>query len=196
MIFYFHGFSSSAKSHKASIIRKYFSQYEIFIPDYPSHQPRTSIEYLTEYIKQNTKGVNTKSIMLMGSSLGGYYAQFLATQHSLVSAVVLINPCLEPQLTLVSQIGEQINTVTSEPFLFTQEEFNEFSRYDVATAKIFRPTLVLMDEGDEIIDCRVASNRYENRGRVILYPGGDHWFRHMGEALPEIESFYKLHVEN
>ena len=196
MIFYFHGFSSGAKSHKASVIRKYFSQYEIFIPDYPSHQPRTSIEYLKEYIKQNTKGVNAKPVMLMGSSLGGYYAQFLATQYSFVSAVVLINPCLEPQVTLVSQIGEQINTVTNEPFHFTRGEFDEFSQYDVATAKIFRPTLVLLDEGDEIIDCRVASKRYENSGRVIVYPGGDHWFRHMDVALPVIESFYKLHVEN
>jgi predicted esterase YcpF (UPF0227 family) len=195
MIIYFHGFSSSEKSHKANVIKEYFKAYEIYIPDYPSHQPRSSISYLENYIQSRAEDNPEQCIMLMGSSLGGFYAQYFASQNKTVVAAVLINPCLQPTITLASQVGEQVNSVTNKPFRFTKEDLQGFAQYDVPSNKVFYPTLLLLDEGDEFIDYRIASSKYRDKGRVIVYPGGDHWFRHLDEALPEIESFYKLHVK-
>lgn len=190
MIFYFHGYSSGADSQKANAIRKYLNKFSIFIPEYPSHQPRESVATLQEYINSHlSKNVN-QGIMLMGSSLGGYYAQYLATKVENVKALVLINPCLQPQITLESQIGHQVNSVTGESFEFTQADYDALSEHEVEQQNLFEPALVLLDEGDELIDYQVAEKRYRPKGRVIVYPGGDHWFRHLEEALPEIESYY------
>jgi len=191
---YLHGFSSGAKSHKAGIFERYFKQYEISIPEYHSHQPRQSISYLQDYIKEHVAQCKSPGVMLIGSSLGGYYAQYLATQYDFTIAVVLINPCLQPQITLASQIGEQLNCVTGKPFYFSQEDYESLAQYDVPRNKLEKSTLVLLDQGDEIIDYRFAQEKYKGKGRVILYPGGDHWFKHLDQALPEIEMFYKAHV--
>lgn len=195
MIFYFHGFSSGVKSHKAGVIKEYFNQFSIFVPGYTSHQPRNSITFLENYINEHLDANPAERIMLMGSSLGGYYAQYLATKIRAVAAVVLINPCLEPTVTLASQVGERVNNVTNMPFRFTQKDLEEFPQYDISLESLFCPTLVLLDEGDELIDYQVASDKYQGKGRVIVYPDGDHWFRHLDDALPEIKSFYNLYVQ-
>ena len=191
MIFYFHGFSSGASSNKANVIKKYLAKHSVFVPEYPSHQPHEAVIILRQFIKSRVDSKPHQKIMLMGSSLGGYYAQYLAKKLGNVNGLVLINPCLQPQITLKSQIGHQINCVTGTSFEFTQADFNALAEYDVEQQQLFEPTLVLLDEGDEIIDCRVAEKKYQHRGKVITYPGGDHWFRHLDEALPEIESFYQ-----
>jgi len=194
MIIYLHGFSSGANSHKAGIFEKYFKQYEISIPEYRSHQPRHSVGYLNDYVRQNAAMSKSPGIMLIGSSLGGYYAQYLANQHDFIFAAVLINPCLQPQITLASQIGEQLNCVTGKSFYFSEEDYESLAQYDVPRNKLIKSTLVLLDQGDEIIDYRFAQEKYKGKGRVIVYPGGDHWFKHLDQALPEIEMFYKTNV--
>jgi len=195
MIIYLHGFSSGAQSNKAGVIKDYFSKYSVFVPDYVSHQPGNAINYLERYIEQKFINSEEQYVMLMGSSLGGFYVQYLASQYDFVSAAVLINPCLQPLVTLASQTGEQINSVTGKPFTFTEDDLKAMANYDVPASGLFNPTLVLLDEGDEFIDYRYALERYRDKGKVIVYPGGDHWFRHLDEAMPEIEQFYTLHVK-
>ena len=194
MIFYFHGFSSGASSRKATVIKKYFGEYEVYVPDYPSHQPERSICYLGKYIQARINRKPGSKILLMGSSLGGFYAQYLATQFAETAAAVLINPCLQPKKILLDQVGEQLNMVTGERFYFTEEDRQSFSVYEVPQENLHESTLVLVDEGDEIIDYRHALEIYHERGRVLVYPGGDHWFQHLEEALPEVEFLYKSKV--
>ena len=198
MIFYFHGFSSGAKSHKATVFKKSFTDFDLFVPDYSSHQPIESIRYLDNYIKQNISENQNQKIMLIGSSLGGYYAQYLASVIQEVVALVLINPALEPQKTLLAHVGRQINMVTQKSFDFTQQDYDALHLYDVPSAKVFTPALVLLDEADEIIDYQHAAQVYsaqvDNGSQVISYPGGDHWFQHLEQAIPEIISFYRSTV--
>ncbi|WP_455202453.1 YqiA/YcfP family alpha/beta fold hydrolase [Kaarinaea lacus] len=191
MIIYLHGFSSAAASHKATVLREAFSQYNFLVPDYPSHQPSASISFLSDYIKEKTRELNDEPLMLMGSSLGGYYAQYLGVHPGVISKLVLINPALQPQITLQPYIGQQTNMVTGAAFIFSQQNYNELAQFEVSAEDIIAPTLVLLDEGDEIIDYRFAEELYKNSARVIVYPGGSHWFDHMDEAIPEIASFYR-----
>jgi predicted esterase YcpF (UPF0227 family) len=47
--------------------------------------------------------------------------------------------------------------------------------------------LVLLDEGDERLDSRVAGEHFTGLDcPVVLFPGGNHRFEHMEEALPRI----------
>ena len=131
-------------------------------------------------------------LMLIGSSLGGYYAQYLAANLDIVTKVVLINPALQAQKTLHPYIGQQTNMVTGESFVFTQQDFDKLQLFDVSIEDISVPTLVLLDEDDELIDCRFAEQKYQVVGRVVVYPGGSHWFDHLEEAIPEIVNFYLI----
>ena len=128
--------------------------------------------------------------MLIGSSLGGFYAQYLGVQLEEVTSAVLINPALQPQITLKPCIGRQINMLTGEAFIFRQQDCDELQRFEVPTDDITVPTLVLLDKGDEVIDYHFAEEQYKNIGRVITYPGGSHRFDHLEEAMPEIAAFY------
>jgi len=126
----------------------------------------------------------------MGSSLGGYYAQYLATRLEQVSGVILINPALQPQHTLKPYIGQLSNQVTGESFEFRESDFLELEEFDIPAEDIRVPTLVLLDKGDDVIDYQFAAHRYQDVGRVIVYPGGSHWFDHLEEAIPEILKFH------
>jgi predicted esterase YcpF (UPF0227 family) len=192
MIIYLHGFSSGAASQKAVKLKRLLSPVPLMVPEYPSHRPRESIALLTQIITRQAAENSDGKIMLIGSSLGGYYAQYLASALPVVHGVVLINPALQPQLTLQGYTGQQTNMVTGKVFEFRQQDFEELSQFDMPAGAIRVPSLVLLDEGDEVIDYKYAAKRYNSLGRVIVYPGGSHWFDHLESAAPEILSFYQL----
>ena len=52
------------------------------------------------------------------------------------------------------------------------------------------PTLLLLDKNDEVLDYRIAAERYQQCADVVIFDGGDHQFQHMAEALPRIRTFY------
>lgn len=167
----------------------------VLIPEYPSHQPVKSINLLSGFIQQHQYA---SPLMLIGSSLGGYYAQYLGATLEAVKKVVMINPALQPQQTLAPVVGKQSNMVTGEPFEFRRDDLEELATFDKPASQIAVPTLVLLDEGDDIIDFHFAKQKYASLGqaKVIAYPGGSHWFEHLEEALPEILRFYKSDENN
>ncbi|WP_455222255.1 YqiA/YcfP family alpha/beta fold hydrolase [Kaarinaea lacus] len=190
MIVYLHGFSSGAASQKATRLKQALAPIVVFVPEYPSHQPRSAVAMLVKCIRQQTAKSGAQKILLIGSSLGGFYAQYLAARLDCVSGVVLINPALQPRLTLKPYIGRQTNLVTGETFEFREKDFQELAEFHVPANKINVPTLVLLDEGDDVIDYRFAAQQYQKIGRVIVYPGGSHWFDHLDDAIPHIRKFY------
>ena len=127
--------------------------------------------------------------MLIGSSLGGYYAQYLA--HRFKLKTVLINPALMPLTTLSDYLGENTNFYTGEKYTLTQAHLDALLSLDIPDPCITPvPTLLLLDKGDEILDYRVAVARYQNCAEIVMFNGGDHQFQHMTESLPRIEAFY------
>ena len=58
-------------------------------------------------------------LTLVGSSLGGFYATWLAERHGL--RAVLVNPAVLAHLSLADYVGPQTNLYTGEEFQFTRE---------------------------------------------------------------------------
>lgn len=195
MIIYLHGFSSSAASHKAALFKEAFATTPFHILDYPAHQPHAAVASITRGITLALAETPDEPVMLMGSSMGGFYAQFLAAVLDVVDAVIMLNPALQPQLTLKPYIGSNINMVTGEPFEFSQQDFDDLAEYDRGPVPSGKPVLVLLDEGDEVIDHRVAAQIYCNRAEVVIYPGGSHSFEHIEQAIEEIRKFVSLGLE-
>ncbi len=83
-----------------------------------------------------------------------------------------------------------LNEATGEEYVLTAEQVRALARYQVPRCNPKVPTLVLLDEGDDVLDYRAAQAFYRDCGQVIVYPGGSHRFDHMAEALPEIRALH------
>ena len=189
MILYLHGFASGAASTKALWLQKHLSGVDFIVPDYPSHRPREAVQLLSALVEEHLGSERNPIRLVMGSSMGGYYAQYLANRYSL--ALVMINPALNPIDILSPHVGMHQNYVTGDPVELTAQHIAELVDYEVDKPALDIVTLLLVDTGDEVIDAAFAMEKYHGIGQSVCYPGGDHYFRHLDQALPLIEQAYR-----
>jgi len=167
MLIYIHGFNSSPASSKAQVLKARLEALgrggEFAAPALP-HSPAQAAVLLDELAIRNPHAT------LVGSSLGGYYATYLAEKHELKA--VLLNPAVRPYELLTGHLGPQQNFHTGERYEFTALHVDELRALEVAAITPERYFLIAA-KGDEVLDYRAAIARY--RGcRQTLIEGGDH----------------------
>lgn len=188
VIIYLHGFNSGGSSAKATWLRNHLPDITVLSPTYPSHLADEAPARLREYVAQVRRDhPHDTRLLLVGSSLGGFWARYLAPEWG--ASMALINPAMYPE-NLTQAVGLIKNEATGEEYVLTLEQVNALTRYQVAKCNPKVPTLVLLDEDDEVLDYREAEAFYRDCARVIVYPGGSHGFEHLNEALPEIRYFH------
>ena len=189
MIVYLHGLNSGGTSGKATWLRQHLPDLTVLSPTYPAHKADEAAGYLREYFARvRREQPQDKKLLLVGSSLGGFWARYLAPE--LGAGMALINPALRPEADLLNVVGPNRNEATGEDYVLTAEQVRAFARYQVPQCNPAVPTLVLLDEGDDLLDYRLAQAYYCGCGKVVVYPGGSHRFDHLAEALPEIRALY------
>jgi len=124
----------------------------------------------------------------VGSSLGGFYATWLAERHGL--RAVLVNPAVLAHLSLADYVGPQTNLYSGEEFQFTREHVAQLQAMEVADLRPERYWL-LVEEGDEVLDYRQAVARYKDARQTVL-AGGDHSFTRFVDFVPQILEFAGL----
>lgn len=194
---YIHGFNSSAKGIKAKQSKDLMLQLGLvssFRAPNLFVKPLDAIKQLEEIIPTLDKPT------LIGSSLGGYYATYLAEKHHLKA--LLINPVVLPHKLLGKAYREQANLQAEQRLALDEvgkilqatyicdERFVEKYIDDLASLEIPKPTdrerfKVWLKTGDEILDYRFAEEWYKDCD-VTIDEGGDHSFADYGERLPEI----------
>jgi len=183
-IIYLHGFNSSGQSAKAQELAALMPDIEVLTPDIPADM-REAIPFLMQYIGNHAD----RDLMLIGSSLGGYYARYLAGRFG--CAAVLINPALNPVPLLLTQLGDQINYYTSERYQLTAGMVQALDAWAANNTGI--PLLVLLDEEDELLDSGLTQRNCQGMADVVVFPGGSHRFEHLPESINRIRSFYEQH---
>lgn len=185
MLLYIHGFNSSARSSKALELGDWLNQRglgEAYVcPDLP-HRPAEALQLLEGLISASAKPVK-----LIGSSLGGFYATWLAEKHGLKA--ILVNPCVACHSKLTAMVGQmQKNWHSGEEYLFSAEHAAELNAF--AVAAITRPEryLLLAETGDSVLDYREAVAFYAGAQQVVL-EGGDHGFSRFTDFIPAILAF-------
>jgi predicted esterase YcpF (UPF0227 family) len=123
--------------------------------------------------------------LLAGSSLGGYYATWLAERHAL--RAVLINPAVRPYDLLEGHVGSQKNLHTGEEYEFTPAHVAELRALEVAAITPQR-YLLMVETGDELLDYRHAVARYRGAQQCVI-EGGDHGFSDFAGHLDVVWSF-------
>ena len=189
MIVYLHGFNSGGQSQKAAWLRAQLAPVPVFAPDYPAHRASEALRVLRKFIRRlRRENPQSQKLMLIGSSLGGFWAQRLAPEFS--ARIVLINPSMRPDETLARHIGRYRNAATGGETVLTADDVRALKAHRVEPCNPTVPTLVLLDANDEVLDYRLAEAAFRGCGRTIVYPGGSHRFDHLAEALPEIRALY------
>ncbi len=179
-ILYIHGFASCAQSSKAQALKAFFGEENIIAPDLPP-APIDAVEMIQEMIDDED------ITMIVGSSLGGFYAAYLAELNAIKT--VLINPSLRPFETLAPFVGwqQRLCGEEEEVFEFKSVYLGHLKSYNIESLRRGK-YLVLLQSGDELLDYREAQERYKEH-RVIVEFGGSHRFDRFDDYLCMIRNY-------
>lgn len=126
------------------------------------------------------------AVALIGSSLGGYYATWVAER--LGCRAVLLNPAIDPARDLEAHLGRQAVFFSDEEIEFRPEHLRELRQID--TPAITRPEryFLVAATGDALIDYRTMTAKYRGaRQRVI--EGSDHELSDFAAYMDEVLAF-------
>jgi predicted esterase YcpF (UPF0227 family) len=131
-------------------------------------------------------GVPAGAVSIVGSSLGGYYATWLAER--LGCRAVLLNPAIVPRQDLQKYVGVSTQFHSDEPFEFKQAYIDELHALDVA--HISRPEryYLIAATGDEVLDYRDMVAHYRHARQHVIQ-GSDHGISEFADYVPEVLAF-------
>ena len=185
LILYLHGFCSSPASWKSQLLAEEMARRGMaaqFVCPQLSWAPDEAVASVSRLIEQAGGPVT-----LIGSSLGGHYANYLAEKHGLQA--VLINPAAVDRLDLAKFVGDHANFHSGERFTFTEAHAAQLK------AQVRQPTparyWLLLETGDEVLDYRQAQAFYAGSRQAVL-TGGDHSFTKFPDFVPQIIEFAGL----
>lgn len=182
---YLHGFLSSPASFKAQATQRWLSAQRLDIQyccpalsSYPSQAIKTIQALMQDACEQT---------MIVGSSLGGYWATWLACEYDV--RAVLINPAVSPSLFKPEYLGIELKSYYSDDvYILTEQDVEDLR--SVYMQQITRPQNIwlMAQKGDETCDYRLAVEKYSDC-RQLIEEGGDHSFQGYESWLPEIVEF-------
>ena len=182
-LIYIHGFNSSPASHKAALLRQVFERAgcpeRLHVPALPV-EPKAAMAELDAVI------AGAGPVALLGSSLGGFYATWLAEHHDLRAAIV--NPAVRPWRLLDNYTGIQHNYHTGEAWEFNPAWLDELKRYEVPAISQPENLLLLTQTGDETLDWEDGWDYYGDCHRYCGL-GGSHGFDNIDAFIPLILRF-------
>jgi len=182
-ILYIHGLNSSPQSNKASQLSRALDRLNasgrLRVPEL-HHHPRQAMVQLEAALAE------LGHPLLVGSSLGGYYATHLAERHGLKA--LLINPAVAPHRRFDGYLGPQTNLYTGEVWQLTDDHVTALAELETAAPQDCERYQVWLQTGDETLDYRQAADFY--RGCALrIQAGGDHGFQGFADRLPALLAF-------
>ncbi len=185
-ILYLHGFNSSPESWKARALQAWMAEQGCAgqllvpaVPENPQHAEQALLQLTQDLCAQH-------DVTLIGSSLGGFYATWLAETFD--CKAVLVNPAVKPHELLSKYLGENSNYHTGKTWTFTREDVDVLARLQQAGITKPERYYVLLQTGDETLDYRQAADYYAAASPTIEQ-GGDHAFTGFERYFEKIMTF-------
>ena len=188
-LLYLHGFRSSPQSTKARMVAQAVTRRHpdvlFWCPQLPP-SPREAMALVAAGIA----GWPGSRMAVIGSSLGGYYASWVAGRKRCAS--VLLNPAVYPARDLVQYIGEQSSWHQPEDhFWFREEYIAELQALDLRASAPAGRELLVAAQGDEVLDWREMVARYPQAEQIVL-EGSDHALSGFEALLDRVLGFCAL----
>lgn len=185
MILYLHGFRSSPLSFKARMVAEKLQaagrSAEYICPQLPA-SPRDAIALASQLISR----FSPNDVTVIGSSLGGYYATWLA--ELIGCRAVLLNPAVKPPRDLEKYIGVTTAYHSDQSFEFKRDYVDELSA--LAVTRITQPAryFLIAATGDEVLDWREMTAHYPD-ARQLIINGSDHGLSDFAEYVDQVLAF-------
>jgi len=184
-VLYLHGFLSSPQSEKAQQTLRYCEQRgmvgNVLIPQM-RHGPAQTMAELRAIVEVQ----DPATLVLIGSSLGGYYATYLAEAYALPAA--LINPAVRPFELWQEYLGPQRNYHSGEIHTVTKKHIEELRQLHRSELQYPQNIMLLLQTGDEVLDYTIALDKFDS-SRSIVRENGNHSYENYVDDLPAIFDF-------
>ena len=188
-LLYLHGFRSSPQSTKAQLMAARVARdhpgVHWWCPQLPL-SPRASMALVSEGIAHWPSG----GTAVVGSSLGGFYATWLAERLRCKAA--LLNPAVFPTRDLAAHIDELTSWHDpAQAFIFEPSFIAELE--DLQCAGPVEPSnyYALVAKGDEVLDWREMIARYSG-ATVRLLEGSNHALSDFAAHIDAVLAFLDL----
>lgn len=178
-IIYLHGFQSGALSIKGQFIQAFCqNQHHVHLPDLnmPPEQVLAHVSEMIECLDQ---------VVLIGSSLGGFYATQLVAKHAVPA--VLINPAMRPWQLFHDLFGAELPYVVNAQWTLDQTQLDQLEQMAVPFVQDADKILVLLQQDDEVLDYREAQRYYSNaahQSMIMTEANGNHAMDNFADKIP------------
>ena len=188
LLVYLHGFRSSPRSSKAVMtgeavkaLSTVNNPIEWYCPQLLA-SPQNSMDMVTEHIHLS----KADHIVVIGSSLGGFYANYLAEKYG--CKAVVLNPAVRAARELAPHVGMMTSYDNNEPFDFRPGYIDELKALQVE--RISNPSryFLLAAKGDELLDWQEMTEFYQGAKQLVL-EGSDHGIADYADHLPAVLEF-------
>jgi len=188
LLVYLHGFRSSPRSSKAVMtgeaikaLSSAANPIEWYCPQLLA-SPKESMDMVTAHIEQS----KADRIVVIGSSLGGFYANHLAEKYA--CKAVALNPAVRAARELAPHVGMMTAYDSDEPFDFRPEYIDELKALQVEAITNPGRYFLIAAKGDELLDWREMVDFYFGAKQLVL-EGSDHGIADYAEHLPKVLDF-------
>ncbi len=188
-LLYLHGFRSSPRSAKAQQVGARVALRHPGVtwccPQLPP-SPREA----AALIERSVAGWPTGRMAVVGSSLGGFYATWLAARTG--CRAVVLNPAVFPARDLARYIGEQSSWHSPEDrFFFRAAYIDELRALETGALPDPGRLMAVIEKGDELLDWREMTARYPG-SPTRLVEGGDHALSDFDDHIDAVFDFLAL----
>jgi len=186
-ILYIHGFLSSPASTKArqteAWLASAYPELTFLCPQLSSY-PDAALNELTSLVERCST-----PLYVIGSSLGGFWANYLI-EEKLAQKAVLVNPAVLPQTRFAEFVGKSLKSFYSDE-VYTLEQSHIECLIAADRPQLSDPSRywLMAQKGDETLDYRLAAQKYRD-ARQLIEDGGSHTFEGYEKWLPEIVKFF------
>ncbi len=144
--------------------------------------PKESMAMVEDHIKQS----GADQIVVVGSSLGGFYANYLAEKYG--CKAIVLNPAVRAARELAPHVGMMTSYDSDESFDFRPEYIDELRSMQVE--KISNPSryFLIAAKGDELLDWQEMVGFYPGAKHLVL-EGSDHGIADYADHLPQVLKF-------
>jgi predicted esterase YcpF (UPF0227 family) len=183
VILYLHGFRSSPNSFKARVMAARLAELgrsdEWCCPMLPV-SPLETVALAESVVR------GAQDVTVIGSSLGGYFATYLAEKHGWPA--VLLNPAIVPQRDLSQYLGEQPLWHGGGSIIVEPHHLDELQALGVEAVTRPERYYLIAATGDEVLDYREMLAHYPG-ARTTLIQGSDHAISEFPQYVDDVLAF-------
>ena len=184
-LIYIHGFKASGESEKAQLLRKAFPNDNVISPSF-SANPLVAVDQLHKILSSDISPT-----IVVGTSLGGFYATYIAVRYDVPAFI--INPSLEPHITLQSYIGKhkRYGNSTEPDYDFQSPYIDDlkklFDKMHNASDKVSSNLHFYLSTDDDVLTYEKLDALFPDRQHVKTFSNSGHRFSRFSEIFPDIQ---------